>query len=84
MSSAFNQYMQHRLRQEELRAAQTGGGSYETGSDGAAGGTGARRVLMGPQRARGDAAGSRVGPYISRAPIRDSLVILRGSSGPMV
>ena len=27
--------------------------------------------------------GSRVGPYISRTPIRDSRVIRRGSSGPV-
>ena len=48
------------------------GGAYETGSDGAAGGPpGARRVPTGPRRARGAAGGSRMGPYINRAPIRD-------------
>ena len=54
------------------------GGAYETGSDGAAGGPpGARRVPTGPRRARGDAVGSRMGPYINRAPIRDSRAIRR-------
>ena len=57
------------------------GGSYETGSDGAAGGPpGARRVPTGPRRARGDAVGSRMAPYINRAPIRDSRAIRRAPS----
>ena len=36
-----------------------------------------------PQRARGDAIGSRMGPYINRAPIRDSRAIRRALSGPV-
>ena len=61
------------------------GGAYETGSDGAAGGPpGARRVPTGPRRARGDAVGSRMGPYINRAPIRDSRATHRALSGPVV
>ena len=55
------------------------------GSDGAAGGPpGVRRVPTGPQRARGDAGGSRMGPHINRAPMRDSRAIRRASSGPVV
>ena len=55
------------------------------GSDGAAGGPpGARRVPTGPRRARGDAGGSRMGPYINRASIRDSRAIRRAPSGPVV
>ena len=55
------------------------------GSDGAgAGPPGGRWVPTGPQRARGDAVGSRMGPYINRAPIRDSRAICRAPSGPVV
>ena len=55
------------------------------GSDGAAGGPpGARRVPTGPQRARGDAGRSCMGPYINRAPIRDSRGIRLAPSGPVV
>ena len=61
------------------------GAAYETGSDGAAGGPpGARRVPTGPRRARGDAVGSRMGPYINRAPIRDSRAIRRATWGSVV
>ena len=52
------------------------------GSDSATGGPpGARRVPMGPRRARGDAGGSRMGPYINRAPIRDSRATRRAPAG---
>ena len=52
------------------------------GSDGAAGGPpGARRVPTGPRRARGAAVGSRMGPYINRAPIRDSRATRRAPAG---
>ena len=52
------------------------------GSDGAAGGPpGARRVPTGPRRARGDAVGSRMGPDINRAPIRDSRATRRAPAG---
>ena len=58
------------------------GGSYETGSDGATDGPpGAHRVPMGPWRARWDAVGSRMGPYINRAPIRDSRATRRAPAG---
>ena len=61
------------------------GGAYETGSDGAAGGPpGVRRVPTGPRTARGAAGRSRMGPYINRAPIRDSRAIRRAPSGPVV
>ena len=54
------------------------------GSDGAAGGPpGACRVPTGPRRACGDAVGSRMGPYINCAPIRDSRAIRRAPSGPV-
>ena len=54
-------------------------------SDGAAGGPpGGRRVPTGPRRARGDAVGSRMAPYINRTPIWDSRAIPRASSGPVV
>ena len=45
------------------------------------------RQARGPSglpRARGDAVGSRMGPYINRAPIRDSRAIRRAPSGPVV
>ena len=42
---------------------------------------GVRWVPMGPQRARGDAVGSRMGPYINRAPIWDSREICRAKTG---
>ena len=45
---------------------------------------GVRRVPTGPRRAHGGAGGSRMGPYINRAPIRDSRAIRRPSSGPVV
>ena len=52
------------------------------GSDGAAGGPpGARRVPTGLGRARGNAVGSRMGPYINRAPIRDSRATRRAPAG---
>ena len=35
----------------------------------------------GPWRARGDAVGSRMGPYINRAPIRDSRATRRAPAG---
>ena len=35
----------------------------------------------GPRRARGDAVGSRMGPYINRAPIRDSRATRRAPAG---
>ena len=55
------------------------------GSDGAAGGPpGARQVPTGPWRARGDAGGSRMGPYINCAQIRDSRATCRALSGPVV
>ena len=38
-------------------------------------------VPLGPKRARQGPVWSRMGPYISRTPIRDSRVICRGSSG---
>ena len=54
-------------------------------SDGAAGGPpGARRVPTGPRRARGDAGGFRMGPYMSCAPIRISRAIRRAPSGAVV
>ena len=60
-------------------------GSYETGSDGAAGGPpGVRWVPRGPRRARGDAGGSRMSPYINRAPMRDSRATCRALSGPVL
>ena len=40
-------------------------------------------VPLGPKRARQGPVWSRMGPYISRTPIRDSRVIRRGSSGPV-
>ena len=45
---------------------------------------GVRGVPTGPQRARGDAVGSHIGPYINRAPIQDSRAIRRAPSGPVV
>ena len=42
------------------------------------------RVPTGPWRARGDAGGSRMGPYINCAPIRNSRAIRRAPSGPVV
>ena len=45
---------------------------------------GVRWVPTGPRRARGDAVGSRMGPYINCAPIRDSRAIRRALSGPIV
>ena len=45
---------------------------------------GARRVPTGPQTACGDAGGSRMGPYINRASIRDSRATCRALSGPVV
>ena len=45
---------------------------------------GARRVPMGPRRARGDAVACPGGPYINRASIRDSRAIRRAPSGPVV
>ena len=54
------------------------------GSDGAAGGPpGACRVPMGPQRVCGDAGGSRMGLYMSRAPIRDSRATHRAPQVPL-
>ncbi|MEC7901309.1 MAG: hypothetical protein VX385_05805, partial [Acidobacteriota bacterium] len=38
----------------------------------------------GARRARGDAGGSRLGPYFNRAPIRDTRAIRRAPSGPVV
>ena len=38
----------------------------------------------GARKARGDAGGSRVGPHINRAPMRDSRAIPRAPSGPVV
>ena len=38
-------------------------------------------VPLGPKRARQGPVWSRMGPYISRTPIRDSRVIRQGSSG---
>ena len=40
-------------------------------------------VPLGPKRARQGPIWSRMGPYISRTPIRDSRVIHQGSSGPI-
>ena len=40
-------------------------------------------VPLGPKRARQGPVWSRMGPYISRTPIRDSRVIRQGSSGPV-
>ena len=40
-------------------------------------------VPLGPKRARQGPVWSRIGPYISRTPIRDSRVIRGGSSGPV-
>ena len=40
-------------------------------------------VSLGPVRALQGPIWSRMGPYISRAPIRDSRVIRQGSSGPV-
>ena len=55
------------------------------GSDDACGRPlGPRRVPTGPQRARGAAAGALGGPYLSRAPIRDSRVIRQTPTGPVV
>ena len=45
---------------------------------------GFRRVPTGPRRARGDAGRSRMGPYMSHAPIRISRAIRRALSGPIV
>ena len=36
---------------------------------------------MGPQMARGDAVGSRMSPYINRAPLRDSRATRRAPAG---
>ena len=59
--------------------------SYETGSDGAPSRPpGPRRVPTGPQRARGATVGALGGPYLSRAPIRDSRVIRQTLTGPVV
>ena len=40
-------------------------------------------VPLGPVRVRQGPVWSRIGPYVSRTPIRDSRVIRRGSSGPV-
>ena len=40
-------------------------------------------VPLGPKRARQGPAWSRMGPHISRTPMRDSRVIRQGSSGPV-
>ena len=45
---------------------------------------GVRRVPTGPRRARGVAGGSSMGPYMSRAPIRDSRAIRRALLGSVV
>ena len=57
------------------------GGPFEMGSDGAAGGP---SDPVGARRACGDAVGSRMGPYINRASIRDSRATCRALSGPIV
>ena len=55
------------------------------GSDGAAGGPpGVRWVRTGLRSARGDAVACPGGPYINRAPIRDSRAIRRAPTGPVV
>ena len=43
-----------------------------------------RRGPVGSRRGPGDAVGSCMGPYINRAPIRDSRAICRSLSGPVV
>ena len=59
--------------------------SYETGSDGAAGRPpGPRRVPTRPLVACGAAVWALEGPYLSRAPIRDSRVNHGSLSGPVV
>ena len=42
---------------------------------------GVRRVPTGPRRARGDAVACPGGPYINRAPIRDSRATCRAPAG---
>ena len=42
---------------------------------------GARWGSTGPRRAFGDAGGSRMGPYINRAPIRDNRATRRAPAG---
>ena len=40
-------------------------------------------VPLGPVRARRGSSGTRMGPYLSRTPIRDNRVICQGLSGPV-